>query len=385
MTVGIVCEYNPLHRGHRKQMEAIRAEFGADTGIVCAMSGNFVQRGAPAIFDKSLRAKAAVACGADLVVELPLTVCLSSAEGFASGGVAILSKLCDILCFGSETGNRESLMATAQALLQGDFQPHLRRELDTGKSFPAARQAALAAMGLSSDLLSRPNDILSVEYCKAILNQGSSLDIFPIQRKGDYHGRKPDPENPSATALRQLLLSGGDWRPYVPEEAADLFENAPLHSLAAGEKAVLYRLRTMTEAELSCLPYGGEGLWRKLLHARQAETTLEDILTAMKSKRYTRTRLDRMVLCAVLGITEESLLSPAPYARILAFNDRGREILKNSTHRAFFKNAGETPDSPCWDLERRSGDVYGLFAVDGPEAPGMESKRRIYYDKGRKS
>lgn len=385
MTVGIVCEYNPLHRGHRKQMEAIRAEFGADTGIVCAMSGNFVQRGAPAIFDKSLRAKAAVACGADLVVELPLTVCLSSAEGFASGGVAILSKLCDILCFGSETGNRESLMATAQALLQGDFQPHLRRELDTGKSFPAARQAALAAMGLSSDLLSRPNDILSVEYCKAILSQGSSLDIFPIQRKGDYHDRKPDPENPSATALRQLLLSGGNWRSYVPEEAANLFENAPLHSLAAGEKAVLYRLRTMSEAELSHLPYGGEGLWRKLLHARQAETTLEDILTAMKSKRYTRTRLDRMVLCAVLGITEESLLSPAPYARILAFNDRGREILKNSTNRAFFKNAGETPDSPCWDLERRSGDVYGLFAVDGPEAPGMESKRRIYYDKGRKS
>ena len=385
MNVGIVCEYNPLHRGHRKQMEAIRAKFGSDTGIVCAMSGNFVQRGAPAIFDKSLRAKAAVACGADLVVELPLTVCLSSAEGFASGGVEILSKLCDILCFGSETGNRESLMATAQALLQGDFQPHLRRELDTGKSFPAARQAALAAMGLSSDLLSRPNDILSVEYCKAILSQGSSLDIFPIQRKGDYHDRKPDPENPSATALRQLLLSGGDWRPYVPEEAADLFESAPLHSLAAGEKAVLYRLRTMTEAELSRLPYGGEGLWRKLLHARQAEITLEDILTAMKSKRYTRTRLDRMVLCAVLGITEEALLSPAPYARILAFNDRGREILKNSTHRAFFKNAGETPDSPCWDLERRSGDVYGLFAIDGPEAPGMESKRRIYYDKGRKS
>ena len=385
MNAGIVCEYNPLHRGHRKQMEAIWAIFGSDTGIVCAMSGNFVQRGAPAIFDKSLRAKAAVACGADLVVELPLTVCLSSAEGFASGGVAILSKLCDILCFGSETGNWESLMATAQALLQADFQPHLRRELDTGKSFPAARQAALTAMGLSSDLLSRPNDILSVEYCKAILSQGSSLDIFPIQRKGDYHDRKPDPENPSATALRQLLLSGGNWRPYVPEEAADLFENAPLHSLAAGEKAVLYRLRTMTEAELSRLPYGREGLWRKLLHARQAETTLEDILTAMKSKRYTRTRLDRMVLCAVLGITEEALLSPAPYARILAFNDRGREILKNSTHRAFFKNAGETPDSPCWDLERRSGDVYGLFAIDGPEAPGMESKRRIYYDKGRKS
>ena len=148
-TVGIVAEYNPFHAGHRKQFGRVRAEFGEKTAIVCAMSGNFVQRGAPAVLDKTLRAKAAVACGADLVVELPTTVSLSSAEGFAAGGVDILSKLCDTLCFGAETGEAGLLTETARALLSEDFSPLLRRELDGGKSFPAARAGALAQMGLS--------------------------------------------------------------------------------------------------------------------------------------------------------------------------------------------------------------------------------------------
>ena len=129
-TVGIVAEYNPFHAGHRKQFDRVKAEFGGETAIVCAMSGNYVQRGAPAVMDKTLRAKAAVACGADLVVELPTTVSLSSAEGFAAGGVGILSKLCDTLCFGAETGEAELLMETARALLSEDFSPLLRRELD---------------------------------------------------------------------------------------------------------------------------------------------------------------------------------------------------------------------------------------------------------------
>ena len=116
-TVGIICEYNPFHLGHKKQIDIIRSHFGQDTAIVCLMSGNFVQRGAPAIFHKSLRAQAAVACGADLVLELPVTYALSSAEGFAAGGVKILSGFCDYLCFGTETGTAETLMATAKALL----------------------------------------------------------------------------------------------------------------------------------------------------------------------------------------------------------------------------------------------------------------------------
>ena len=126
-TVGIVAEYNPLHLGHSRQFGRIRREFGGETAIVCAMSGNYVQRGAPAIVDKTLRAKAAVLCGADLVVELPTTVSLSSAEGFAAGGVGILSTLCDTLCFGAETADGERLMGTARALLSEAFPPLLRQ------------------------------------------------------------------------------------------------------------------------------------------------------------------------------------------------------------------------------------------------------------------
>ena len=174
-TVGIICEYNPLHLGHQKQIMRIRKEFGSSCAVVCAMSGNYVQRGAPAILDKSIRATAAVMCGADLVLELPLTTSLSSAEGFAAGGVTLLSRLCDILCFGSETGNISSLLEEAEALMSSGFSSLLHAELATGKSFPAARQAALESMGLPASVLTAPNDVLGVEYCKAILSQNSSM------------------------------------------------------------------------------------------------------------------------------------------------------------------------------------------------------------------
>ena len=210
-TVGIICEYNPFHLGHQKQIDRIRASFGQDTIIVCLMSGNFVQRGMPAIFDKFLRAKAAIDCGADLVLELPVTYALSSAEGFAAGGVKILSPFCDYLCFGCETGESELLMQTAQALLSPEFGPALRQELETGCSFPTARQRALAQIGCSASLLENPNDILAVEYCKAILSQGSAMKPFPIRREGGYHDACPDAENPSATSIRQLMLQNEGW------------------------------------------------------------------------------------------------------------------------------------------------------------------------------
>ena len=187
-TIGIICEYNPLHRGHKKQLATVREQFH-DGGIVCLMSGNFVQRGAPAIVDKSLRAKAAVLCGADLVLELPVTASLSSAEGFANEGVRILSGFCDRLCFGAETGTAETLMTTAQELLSPGFSQALRQQLDKGLSFPAARQAALG-----SDLLTQPNDILAVEYCKAILSQNSAMKPMVVRRQGSYHDTAPDPE-----------------------------------------------------------------------------------------------------------------------------------------------------------------------------------------------
>ena len=375
---GIICEYNPLHLGHKKQLDHIRKTVGPDCGIVCLMSGNFVQRGAPAIIDKMRRAEAAVRCGADLVLELPVTYSLSSAEGFAAGGVRILSGFCDTLCFGAETADGAALLATARALLAPDFSQMLRQQLETGLSFPAARQAALEAMGLDASLLQTPNNILAIEYCKAILSQNSAMRPMVIHRPGSYHDTAPDPENPSATALRQLMADRKGWEAYIPEEAAPCFADAPQHTLAQGEKAILYRLRTMTDEEFEALPYGSEGLWRKFMHAARKERTVEEILTAVKSKRYTRSRLDRMMMCAFLGITQETLETPVPYTRVLALNDRGREILKLARAKGHFPNIGQTLDDPYQALENRCGDLYALFA-DPVEAPGSNQASRVFY------
>ncbi len=372
---GIICEYNPLHLGHQKQIRYLRSRGDA---VVCLMSGNFVQRGHPAIIDKMTRAKAAVACGADLVLELPVQYALSSAEGFAAGGVTILSKLCNNLCFGAEDADLEGLVRIAKALLSDEFTEKLRQQLDKGLSFPAARAAAVTDMGLDAALLETPNNILAIEYCKAILAQNSSLTPLPIHRLGGYHDLLPDTENPSASAVRNLMNHSQAWQAYVPEEAVGLLEIAPLHSFKNNEKAILYRLRTMTDAEFEALPYSSEGLWRKLMHACREKNSLEEIITATKSKRYTRTRIDRMILCAYLGLTAAELAEPAPYCRVLAFNDRGREILAQVRDSGYFVNIGTDTRHLYQQLEQRCTALYGLFAEE-PETPYAESKYRVYY------
>ena len=373
MITGIICEYNPLHMGHKKQLDYIR-QADPDGAIVCLMSGNFVQRGAPAIVDKAVRAKAAVLAGADLVLELPVTVSLSSAEGFAAGGVDILGKFCHRLCFGAETGDLDLLMQTAEALNTGDFKSHLRVHLDAGLSFPAARQKALEEIGLNGDILSTPNNILAIEYCKAILAEKSTMEPMIITRYGDYHDACIDENNPSATAIRRLMEDNQPWQCYVT--AADCFEKAPLHTLKTAEQAILYRLRTMTDDEFEALPFGSEGLWRKLMHNARSCVTLEEILTQTKSKRYTRTRLDRMVMCAFLGITGEMLNSPAPFVNVLAFNDKGRQVLKIARQTGEFINIGQNLNDPYAVFLKRCDDLYELFAT-----ASQRQCRKVYVHK----
>lgn len=376
--VGIISEYNPFHNGHNRQIRLIRQILGEDCAIVCAMSGSFVQRGAPAVYSKMLRSQAAVECGADLVLELPVNYVLSSAEGFAAGGVKILGQMCDYLCFGSESGSTDEIISTAEALLTPVFSEHLRQQLDTGCSFPAARQRALESMGADASLLAKPNDILAVEYCKAILSQRLNMTPLPIRRGGDYHNLTPEQAEPSATSLRRLIERGESITPFVPEQAAQIFSEAVPHFMELGEKAVLYRLRTMRDEEFEALPYGSEGLWRKLMHESRRQATLEDILTAVKSKRYTRTRLDRMVMCAFLGIDQQTLNTPPDYTRVLAFNDRGREILKTQRKSGGFVNVGQPIDHPHWLLEQRCEDLYALFSQE-PNAPGQAGRNRVVY------
>ena len=371
--VGILCEYNPLHLGHAKQISRIRESCGGECAVVCLMSGNFVQRGHPAIFDKMLRAEAALEAGADVVLELPVTYALSSAEGFAAGAVSILGAFCDEMSFGAEHPDRERLLAAAGALLSEEFPAHLRSHLDEGLSFPTARAKAMEDMGADAELLRSPNDILAVEYCKAILSQGSAMSPAPIHRPGSYHADTPDPSDPSATSLRRLIESGEEFRPFVPTA---LFEGASVHTLRHGERAVLSRLRTMTDAEFEALPYGTEGLWRKFMHECRQQNTLEDILTAVKSKRYTRTRLDRMAMCAFLGLTAEDLSSPAPYVRVLGFTRLGQQVLHRAKKELQLFNVGQRVDDPFRQTEQRCDDLYGLFA-ETIEPAGREPKRRV--------
>lgn len=372
--IGIVCEYNPLHKGHKKQLQMLRER--NDAGIVCLMSGNFVQRGEPAIFDKSLRAKAAVQSGADLVLEMPITAALSSAEGFAAKSVQILGSFCNHLSFGGEHPDREKLLETASTLLSTEFPIALKAALETGISFPAARQKALERLGADTSLLQSPNDILAVEYCKAILAQNSDISPLPHFRGGNYHDQKPDPQNPSATALRKMIAAGEDIRTYIGADAAECYKGAAIHAMQYAERAILGKLRTMTDEEFQALPYGSEGLWRKLMHSARKSASVESLIAEVKSKRYTYTRISRMVMCAYLGITEEMLNQDVPYVRVLAFNQRGREILKIARQSGIFLNAGEKTDCDYQTLENRCGDLYGLFA-QSPELPGAESRRRV--------
>ena len=418
--VGIICEYNPFHNGHRSQLRQIREELGPDTGIVCLMSGNYVQRGEPAIFPKQLRAEAAVRCGADLVLELPLIAALSSAEGFAARGVEILTVLgCEGLSFGSECGDRNLLMSTAERNLDPRFDALVREQLSSGCSYPTARARAMETLGCAA--VSAPNDILAVEYCKAILRQGSPMQPLPIHRPGSYHAETLDPEAPSATALRKALeisrrdepCSSGNriecdlseknqnpevpqaekqglplqthqelprWRAAVPSCLRELYAAAPIHTMAAGERAVLAILRTLPDAAYEALPFGSEGLWSKLMKNARSCASVEEILAATKSKRYTLSRLRRMLLCAVLGLTEDDLAKKAPYVRVLAFNDRGRALLRERKARYSLVNAGETPpDAAFYALETRAADLYSLFSWDVPRPGGEEAGLRVSY------
>ncbi len=322
-TVGIICEYNPFHNGHARQFRQIRTLLGEDTRIVCLMSGDFVQRGQPAILPKEIRAEAAVACGADLVLELPVNCCLSSAEGFASGGVSVLSRLkVDCLAFGCE--DPELLEKDLPLLLSEDYQTALHAAITEGLSYAAAGQRALEELGGDGRLLSRPNDILAVEYCKALARQNSPVRPLPLKREGDYHGSEPDRENPSAEYLR----GREDWSGFVPDAALAVFEGQPRYRIEHGERAMLSRLRMLTKESLDDLPYGSEGLWNKLFRAIREGKGLEEIILSAKSKRYPYSRLSRMLLCACLGIGKNDLAAEPDSLRVLAFGPGGRPLLR---------------------------------------------------------
>ncbi len=377
----IICEYNPFHAGHARQFALTREALGVDCALVCLMSGAFVQRGEPAVFDRLIRARAALAAGADLVLENPVTNVLRSAEGYAAGSVQVLEALggIDVLSFGCELSGAEDLLQTARLLESEAFPAALRPFLDRGESFAAARQHALEALGGDGSLLEKPNCILGVEYCKALLRQDSKMQPLVLRRGGDYHAQEVDAASPSATALRHRIAAGGDWLSAVPEAARAAYEEAQAHDWQQGERAVLAVLRRMSDEAFQALPHGTEGLWSRFARACRTQAGIPAILNAAKSKRYAMTRVQRLLCCAYLGISREMLERPAPYLRVLGFNARGQAALRKlrGTSALPVRNLGaRAPDRDYARLEARCADLYTLCG--GQPCYGMaESDRSI--------
>lgn len=331
--VGIICEYNPFHKGHFYHISESINILGQDTAVVCAMSGDFVQRGEPAVFSKFARAEAAVKCGADLVVELPAVTALSSAEGFAMGAVKLLESLgiCTHLSFGSEEGKLSQLEKLADAMLLPEMDAFIKKELETGVSYAAARYSAIKhIVGEKAEIITSPNNILAVEYLKALKTIHSAMIPITVSRIGGDHDGD---YGYSASAVRTSLKDGKNAYDAVPEAAKMVFER----ETACGrgpvfteniESAIMYRLRTMTQDEFDTLPFASEGLGQRLYKNVKSSASLTEILEKTKTKRYAMSRLRRMIMCAYLRLTEEDMKLEPECIRVLGASARGRELLK---------------------------------------------------------
>lgn len=337
--VGIVTEFNPFHNGHALLLERAREAMGEDTAVVCCMSGDFVQRGEAAVWSKFARAEAAARCGADLVFELPLPWALSSAEGFARGGVGLLAALgvVDCICFGSECGETEPLERAAEALLSPALAAELRRELESGIPFAAARQRALAAVTdeETARLVETPNNILAVEYIRAIYELGLDLGFMTVRREGAEHDGQGEGSIRSASELRSRIAAGKSCSGFMPDAALAVFEREAERGrgpvlMETLEPMLLARLRMLPDEEFSRLPDASEGLGNRLRAAVRDEPTLDGVLAAAKSKRYALSRIRRMTMCACLGVREGMAEGVPPYARLLAASERGRELLRRA-------------------------------------------------------
>lgn len=333
---GIVCEYNPFHSGHLHQLAETRRALGADTLTVCVMSGDFVQRGEAAVFSKFARAEAACRAGASLVLELPLPWCLSSAEGFAEGAVSLLAAVgCTQLSFGSESGDVEMLRKLAREILDPDTQREIAALLQRlpELSYAMARERVLTEkLGVCGTLLSQPNNILAVEYLKAIYKKTYPITPVTVKRIGSGHDKAGEQGPKSASELRQLMVTGADISAHIPEAALSVYRRERAagrgRDKAVLETALLSRLRMLDRNVYESLPDGGDGAGARLWKAVREESTLEDIAQTARTKRYPLARMRRMLLCAALGVSAEYTKTLPPYARVLAADSAGCAYLR---------------------------------------------------------
>ena len=351
--LGIVCEYNPFHNGHLYHLNESKKITSSDYSVAI-ISGNFTQRGEPSIVNKWLKTEMALKSGVDLVIELPVVYSISSAENFAHGAIKILDSLniVDYLSFGSECGDISVLDDIVDVLIAEPkaYTTLLSHELSKGISFPKARENALMMylgnIRRFANILSAPNNILGIEYLKALKKQNSMIRPIALKRKEANHNDNlfsPSSAFSSASAIRNICNSNDitQLQRVMPESSYDILEECLkkgniVKSLSAFDKEILYMLRKMSTEEIAELPDVSEGLEYSLKKAATSCNSVVELLTLVDSKRYTKTRIQRILLYAILGITKKDIqLSQtiSPYIRILGFNDKGKEMISEITRR----------------------------------------------------
>lgn len=348
MNFGIICEFNPMHKGHIHLINSVKGE---NDGVICAMSGNFCQRGDFAVYDKYQRARAAVENGADLVIEIPALCSIQSAQGYAMAGVKILEStgVCDSIAFGAECNDISQLEEVAKEIIEKD--DLIKEELAKGVSYPVARKNVV-----NSPLLDTPNNILAIEYLTY-----TPLPAKAVKRIGKGHDS--DDSEYSASEIRKSL---------------SLDE---IHSLKNCEQAILYKLRTMSAKDFANIEDVSEGLENRIEQCVKDAKSLEEIYDNIKTKRYTHSRIRRIILRAFLGITKDMPKEPA-YLHILAFNDKGREILaqmKKVAKLPIITKYGNIEDDnvkELFDLECKFTDIYNL-GIKKPLPCGLEQKAKV--------
>ena len=369
-TAAIIAEYNPFHNGHARHLRKTR-EAGAEA-VFAVMSGNFVQRGEPAAFSKWARAEAAVRCGVDLVLELPVFWAAATAQQFARGAVALVrhTGIADMLSFGSECGDVDRIAKTARLLQTLEIPRELLR---SGTTFAAAREAAVrAADEDAADLLHTPNDTLAVEYALAAMQSGLQIRLLAVPRIG-RHDAGPVGGLASASHVR-ADLSQRTIETYCPPQSAQI----QLREIAAGrapadlqrlERALLLRLRTADAERIASLPDVSEGLENRILTAARQASTLAELAELVKTRRYPLARIRRILLSALLEIDRADVPQDVPYLRVLAIGERGAELLHEIKKHADLPILGKTAQvdalgeaaARTFRAEMRAGEVYALL------------------------
>lgn len=377
---GIVSEYNPFHNGHKFQIEKTKNITDSDI-IVSVMSGNFTQRGEAAVIDKWNRAKAALSCGVNLVLELPVLYAVSSAEIFCFGAISLLNSLnvIDYISFGSESGNIESLQRIAEVLSRetNEYKAKLKQELDKGLPFHKSREIALSDV-LNESLLREikdPNNILGIEYLKSLINLNSKIKPVTIKRIGAGFNQERLLENySSASGIRKALYENHDIslvKKNIPEKAFNIINDLLKsgYSFSDMDKIIPYlRYKLYTNEEgIKKIPEVIEGLDRKISKEIYDKSSFDKLIMSVKSKRYTYTRISRILTQYFIGFENYDIKTlrkaPCPYARILGADEKGRKLLRLIKNKSSIPLINKLPANPdtILNLEVKSTKAYSLI------------------------